>query len=541
MNIIEKLNQKFNIFEFKYYGTNDYATGFDINLLLQNSNVIRDYFNKEKLLLSSVDDFIDFLFVKKYCQFAELEQLINEDVRGEFINLLNNFNKLFNSVDNGNLIKLMNKEYRNILKLGNHSILQELFTLSFKYYNGCLEIIKFFIDNYFYMILDNLESIQKIILEIDDLSSMVLDEKHFTSTQFRLDEYFGLIKLFHKKEKFKEKTNKLIGCVINYGKETNDLINEDNVIQYEYIIKKITKFLKEIENISANKFEEYCNTLSNTMEKYLEKHGHSFSYKIPVEEFKKYFENKEIPWINKIISLTHNKKEDKYITYHEEVMKQKTNSLTDMLFSSTTPHDDYFTMTKQQSLNLYDQTYLHSLQFFVNKTNIQEFISQLATLIMKVCKQYKIDFNENEFDKDLNILLNLFIILFDVSNNDEDNYQLIGLNYSLSSFIVCLIEKFLRIFYKSQNTEKYINISYYNLGNFLSEKNDIMVSFLGLDNIKVYRYYLLVGGENEVGYNYRNNFAHYRNIKVKDIHYGVVLKIMQIFLMIVTQLYLKSL
>ena len=73
----------------------------------------------------------------------------------------------------------------------------------------------------------------------------------------------------------------------------------------------------------------------------------------------------------------------------------------------------------------------------------------------------------------------------------------------------------------------------------LTEKNETVVKYLGIDNVKVFQYYLIKGNRFEIGYNYRNNFAHYRNIKVKDIQYGVTLKVLQLFLMMINTIMAK--
>ena len=125
-------------------------------------------------------------------------------------------------------------------------------------------------------------------------------------------------------------------------------------------------------------------------------------------------------------------------------MKETKGSLTDDLFGSTVPYDDYFTLTKQQTLNLYDQALLPLLQYYINKERIQEFTSMLGSLLSFVCDNLNIDFKENEFDQDLNILLNQFILLFSVSEN-KNEFVLAGLNYGLTMFIIGLIEKFLRV------------------------------------------------------------------------------------------------
>ncbi len=540
MNIIDEIHEQFDIFEFKFFGINDMATSFDIKMLIENSDIIKKYYYKDSYTINGTDDFIDCLFIEKYAKFDEIRDYVNEEYKDKFNEIVDFIIQIKSKIKPSTYIQYLKIEYESVLKLDNYSLCEEVFALAFKYHSGLSNLIKYFIDNYFYMILDNLENIQNVILSSDDYLDLLLEEKHFEDVKnYRLNEYFGMLKLLISKNVQKDKVNSLVNLVIEYGTKTYNLINEDNAIQYDHIVKSVATFLKEIKHKAANNFIDYCNSLEVAMNKYIEKHGHSFSYQIPIEELRKPLENEKMPWNFKMLMLTHVRdKNSKWVSYHEFVMKETKRSLTDDLCSSTAPHNSYFTLTKQQTLGLYDQTFLLLLQHYVNKEKIQEFISMLGSLLNFVCDHLNIEFKENDFEDDLNVLLNELLVLFKVSE-DKNEFALIGLNYGLTMFIIGLVEKFLRVLYKVHNTDKYVNIDFYNLGDLLNEQNETIVKLLGIDNVKVLQYYLVKGNKFEVGYNYRNNFAHYRNIKPKDMHYGITLKVLQIFLMIINTLIIK--
>lgn len=540
MNIIDEIHERFDIFQFKYFGINHLSTSFDIKLLIENSDLIKSYYNKDVSTIKCTDDFVDCLFIEKYAKFEEVRPYVNIEYRDRFNEILDFILQKKSSIKPFSYIQYLKEGYEDVLKLHNHSICKEVFDITFKYHSGLSDLIKYFINNYFNLVLDNFENIQNILLASEEYTSLLVKEKHFNDIKkFRLSEYFEVIKYLNSRNIKKDEVDCLINLIIEYGTETYNLINEDNAIEYEHIIKLITAFLIEIRHKSANVFIDYCDALEIVLDKYIDKYGQSFSCKIPIQELRKPLENKKIPWNFKMLMLTHVRhKQSKWISYHELIMKETKGSLTDDLFGSTVPYDDYFTLTKQQTLNLYDQALLPLLQYYINKERIQEFTSMLGSLLSFVCDNLNIDFKENEFDQDLNILLNQFILLFSVSEN-KNEFVLAGLNYGLTMFIIGLIEKFLRVLYKAQNIDKYVNIDYYNLGDLLTEKNETVVKYLGIDNVKVFQYYLIKGNRFEIGYNYRNNFAHYRNIKVKDIQYGVTLKVLQLFLMMINTIMAK--
>ena len=203
--------------------------------------------------------------------------------------------------------------------------------------------------------------------------------------------------------------------------------------------------------------------------------------------------------------------------------------------SSDNPHDDYFTLTKQQILNISDNIYLNILHYYVNPSKIQEFISMVATKVKKICEYFKMDYTELEFESDFNILLNLYISLFNADKKQNEHLSN-GLNYSIIMFECALIEKLLRSLYKNQNQELYIKLDWCSLGNLLNPEDKTMLTFFSYDEIKIFRYYLVDGYNGKVGYNYRNNFAHYKNIKIQDMHFGISLKIMHILLTIINDI-----
>ena len=130
-------------------------------------------------------------------------------------------------------------------------------------------------------------------------------------------------------------------------------------------------------------------------------------------------------------------------------------------------------------------------------------------------------------------MLNHLFYAFETKND----YLIKGLCFSVSMFEMALIEKILRNIFIVVNKDTYIKNDWSSLGNLLNDKNQTMVELLGIDNVKILSYFLIKC--NNIGFNYRNNFAHYKNIKSEDFNYGTILKINQILICIINQLSLN--
>ena len=57
--------------------------------------------------------------------------------------------------------------------------------------------------------------------------------------------------------------------------------------------------------------------------------------------------------------------------------------------------------------------------------------------------------------------------------------------------------------------------------------------------LKYIRFGFIIERDIDIGFNYRNNFAHYKNIKSDDFNYSTTLKITQILICIINQLSLN--
>ena len=172
--------------------------------------------------------------------------------------------------------------------------------------------------------------------------------------------------------------------VIEFGNSIYDMVMEDNAIQYDGIINTIFRFLSSTNHKEANNFEDKIKKLKLTMNNYIQKHGHSFSFEIPLDKLLQPFKDDKYSLQTKVLMLTHAKKEKGkgLESFYTQNGRCKGDPLTEMLGSST-PHDSYFTMMKQEVLNMADHIYLNILHYFISEERIVNFMSMLATIVKK--------------------------------------------------------------------------------------------------------------------------------------------------------------
>lgn len=243
--------------------------------------------------------------------------------------------------------------------------------------------------------------------------------------------------------------NALINSVIQYGKDVFGLINEDTYIKYDSIYKNILDFLVKIKHCEAYSFEQNFKDLEPIRIAFLKKHGQMRAFEAPYEKLIEYLNNPNTPWELKMLYLTHAKDNGKLKSMYQIIGENKQRSIVDDVCTPNIPCDDYFTITKQQHMRIYIWLACNMVNNFLNHEKIKDLILMVASLTKTNCDALGIDFCGVGFEEDFQILLNLFanqLYAFDT----ENNFLQTGLNYALTMFIMCLIEKIIKLYYRSQ-------------------------------------------------------------------------------------------
>ena len=107
MNILEKLNKKKDIYQFEFFGIGDYATNIDLQELFEDIETIQEYFENKNALITNEDEFIDYLYLKKFDMFSDIESSILESYKEKFNTCIDLIKQYYSKYDNKAIIKYL--------------------------------------------------------------------------------------------------------------------------------------------------------------------------------------------------------------------------------------------------------------------------------------------------------------------------------------------------------------------------------------------------------------------------------------------------
>ncbi len=541
MNIIESLNQDSGTYSFEYFGINDYSTSWDIELILDNSEIIKEYYNSIEFEIKDINSFIDYLFLKKFSEFSALSKHISDDKKDAFNNIASFIYDKHMKCEIKSILRFINSNIIELLRDCECNVIESIIDIIISYHSGAINSIVHICKVEYPLFLNYFDRVSHFIRKYDLLLDEFLDVKHIDDIkQGSIGIYLQAIVLLNKFDKCKGLIDNIIEELNVYGKSVFDIITIENVLQHERPIKALMQFYREIQHRYYSEYKTMMDKVVVIINDHLHTHGHTYSYEIPYSKMIAVLENPEVHLFIKILSLTHLQQKDKsWKSYHAVLGESNEKAQYEMIVTSNIPTNEYFSQTKQQNLNLYDQAFLTMLaNYYITKERLSDFFAMLYEATQEVVRRFNIDY-EDEMQEEFNMIFSLFLSF--LHNNDKKDFSN-GISYALTMFLCGMIEKLLRMIYLKENSSIYIKTKSFSLGNLLNLKNKTMVKIFGEDNIRVFAYYLVQGGDiDEVGFNYRNNYAHYKNVKIENIEYGVTLKVLQIYIMMVNELTLYKL
>jgi len=187
LNIIKKLESKFDIkFNLVKYDVSDLSTGHTIKNIIENSKEIISYYNNDfSYQINSVDEYIDFLFLKYLTLHEDCSNYIFEEYKDNFEKTISFAKKKLDSFNNRKIIKFLQNNYRLIFSYDQSSFLKEgidSLTLNYflKFNKGLINsgIVDYLIENRALFLFDNLEKIENILKSYDEeaLKKLILNK-----------------------------------------------------------------------------------------------------------------------------------------------------------------------------------------------------------------------------------------------------------------------------------------------------------------------------------------------------------------------------
>lgn len=539
MNIIEKLKDQNIHTQIKYYGLSDMSTGISIGEFLEGKKLIlENYLDSE---INDIDSYIDYVYLEHILKFEEAIPYVIEDKRNEFQIFIDDCKLLFERYAKKNFIKYIFNNYREIFEYKNEDMisclefdLKEYTIINIASYSKNIndELIDYLIDNQLYSLIDNFECWQSYFkknpIKFTKLFSKENIEKVF---YMRYQSIFDILVIFNNNDNFKTIIKEISESIFEIINERFIGIKDDKLIwESYYTLNDCLCFFRKIKSSKANKIDDELNIQREIFEDSVMRNGQTTAFKIDLEPFKAGFENKSIPWEIRIISVTHAKGEDGNLnSFIDNAINSESTGLFDIMSRRNPGTNEYFTNSRLRSLKIYTFEIKGRMGIILSSVeNIKDYIDSIYEEIKYICKNLKVNHNNEEFNSDIEML---YYYLTDIKNIDKESViSLKNMYYGLSMFLCGFIEKILRVIYKNSiSSDIYVADKNIMLGNLL-DNEEIIHKIIGINQSHCLRYLLTkVDYDTNVGLNIRNDLAHLNGRTMKVLSYDMILELLSYF------------
>lgn len=554
MNILDVMGLKYMQ---KFYGQSDYSTGYIVKELLDNKSKIFEHFrNKNSMVINNLDDYIDYVWINNIKLFESIESKVVDEMKNDFHELIEYIN-IFKFTKE-KILNYLKTNYHYVFDEMNyskdihvfHEVVKEAVNTIYTYHDYFDVVMYDFIETRFaYIIVNDIISCEKFYQKYPERFSKIFDLKdnqHFFDVRNFHNTFNSLSKSKKKfvKDLIYSKTQSILKVVIKLAEQ----IDEDNYLENSHYIDQIILLIKtnSFNFIEQYKIDELQDKIKDASAKYFKKHGHEFKtgpidLKDLLERMK--VELKSDMSFFSFLSLTHhmNKNEKKLTSNLIQVFNVE-KSLTDMIASSPNT-DEYFTQSRLMGLHFHIEIYCRVLYLMLVNDELQLIIKCHINMILQ-------DIDKNEGDEKLD-LVSSFEGMFESFMSNVKNSKEVYTNkeryecYSLSMFLVSLIEKILRkVTINRSLTQRYYAEDDLSLGDILRTSNNngtkyenILDGILDYELIRVLEFKLAKTHDTNIGENIRNNLMHNRNITFSDISNGFLIQVFYLFLSVINGIY----
>lgn len=518
--------------------------------------MITEYFLQISFLISSKDDFLDYLFLQNLIKYAEVIESLNRDEVKEKLQELINFaqnilNKFVNPDDQ--IYKLINLDYQSLLNDDNNEGVifydfQELIMeYVFKKYDRVeRNVIQCIEDKQEWYIIINFDICYKYykkhLIELESFLEKIYKEKK--------DRYLSfpnfLLENSSKKE-FIELFNKFAQKLAYEALDMLNKIDEDNYLETYGYTENIIKVAKKYKlDYHINEFEKLKQRIEDTGYKYLKKHGKyikkEISIKEEIEKIKSELDNPKLPTEIVFLKLTHqyNSSTKEFIALITSAFERKAHTpIFDSVHHVGLEINNDFTPSVQHNLRFMLDYYTLLLSYIISDEFISKmFFNNLSLFLNEISNKYNLDYNE--FNVELEGIIDAIVYLISI---DESYPYYKTFCFGLSQVICSFIEKLLRKIYMDiyDREKPYIPESQALLGSLLEYEGIKKILSDKLTSILKYELHIIIEqnntGRKQIGINLRNRLMHNYNIDfLKEVDFGLVVHTFHILIIVVHQL-----
>ena len=532
-SLLENKNIQLSLY---YYGVQDLGTGWEIKTIVDNQEIFVKKYSKLSLLqLETIDDYYLYLLSVKLRDMRDIIPVLLQDEHKTIISQISDHaEKMISNINNGDIIKFINKNYKEIFDKdkSNQDMRMKTLDIITDFNKGIQKtVFEYLCKNYRYLIINRFDKFQALLEKNIDLFELLFPTGH-------LDEINSLHfeKVLSIWSNIINKNNSNLKSIVEKRTETlfEDMLSLcnsatiDNIMRIESLVSDFYLFLQQIKSQKTNVFAEYYRSTEKTLSEYISKSRQLFEYEIPVgqiiSEWKKHRE-----WMIRLLKLTHsfhnNTDEIRCISYLSIEPEPKHPFFYNI--RTNVPTDDFYTLSYQQLLAI-KQTVRTATIFAIlqQQDTMVDYLSLISSATKYICEQ--INDGDNQFEADAEMLCDMIQLVVGQQNAKESIVN--GLCYGTSMFICALIEKLLRVFYFNLvKDEIYVPVNKATLGGLLATSNEKMVDVFGEIHIKNLSFFLQQVPPSNIGSNIRNSLAHWSNISRKMLTPKFVSKMLWLF------------
>lgn len=544
-SLVEQLNGENSILSLQHYEPNDFVTPIEIKTVLDNFQLIKEYFIENSSdSINNIQQFMDYFIAEKILSLNKIIPLIeseeNKVLLSKIIEVARN---KYESINIGQIICFINE---NILDVFNEKY--QIYGLSnvtlgvmIRFQKGIkVEVFEYLIDNYDYLLIDNYSNFEKLLEGESQLFFRLFKKETIEELlTYRGEEIFLIFaNIFEKNNsRLLNIINPLVDKIIKDIENRIKNMTVDNVVSEIHGVKQVYIFLKQIKHPIANTFVDYNKQVEKLLDEYLDTTGQDISYEIPVGQIIEKI--KSLPqWERKMLYITHSvKKIDGKISYVSQFAEASKGRRRLMDFaSSNIPTDDYFTYSHQMDLE-YKLTFGTGtiLGIWHDKELFFKTIDWYRGILNYIAK--KTNYVSDDLLSDFKLLCTMLQPIIE-SINLKDREVLSSMCYGAAMFTCALTEKILRLLYINLVKEKiYIPMNSTTLGQLLNPNNQEFAKIFGVDYLKNINYFFGTDEKKKVGKNYRNSLAHWSGMSKEMLNATFVAGLMYLFTDVLNSLF----
>lgn len=516
LNELLNKNIRINLLKYKY---DDLDTDNFLNEIINNKELFLAEFDGNKDIENlNINEFIKYLISLKLSKIKKDIKSYGDNINIEHMEYIDKISKYHDKhVGRGEVIKFINKEYIQIFELKKPTLVSikkatiELILDNIKGISD--DVFAFLANKYSYLLIDRYKDLFKknsmdkfnLVYGIifDQYLKKIKTSKDFVYS-FSNDSLIDLCTYVSKKnthKSIKDYANKVVDFEYNFAKKSIESVS----IPYSHLsfLSKVRYLLFELRDDRFKYIDDIYLKLDEQIQKDLQQKGISIEFKLTEEEVLKIW-NQNIGPLQKLISITHTGK------YYPLIVPRDDKSKIKDIFSTNIETNDYFTITRQESL---ERIFSFLKGFIILLVSKKERQDEISFLISSATKTISIFLNDDDiYQYALMLIQNFSILKANEKEMEKNIYLKRTFLYNFGSLCCFMCDKMIKDLYIKAHSDSLSKIdeSYITLGMCLRKEEES--KYFDYDHIQSLRYFLLNDGiYKRIGHNLRNDFAHLNN------------------------------